>query len=95
MRLCFLSHGSYLLSFTCLVFGISITWFSTSRRPVQCWESCLLSIQGTYGYICYFHIKININIPVYLITPALLPHLCANEIELKVSGVLGWLILDE
>ena len=57
----FLSHGSYLLSFTCLVFGVSITLFSTSRRPVQCWDSCLLSIQGTYGYICYFHIKINIK----------------------------------
>ena len=38
-----------------------------------------------YGYICYFHNKININIPVYLITPALLPYLCATEIELTVG----------
>ena len=48
------------------------------REPVS------LSIQGMYGYICYFHNEININIPVYLITPALLPHLCAIDIELKV-----------
>ena len=34
---------------------------------------------------CYFHNKININIlTCILITPALLPHLCAIDIELKV-----------
>ena len=44
-----------------------------------------LSIQGMYGYKCYFYNKINFNIlTVYLITPALLPHLCATVIELKV-----------
>ena len=37
-------------------------YISTSFRPCQCWESCYLSILGMYGYICYFHIKININI---------------------------------
>ena len=98
MRLYFLSHGSYLLSFTCLVFGISITWFSTSRRPVQCWESCLLSIQGTYGYICYFHIKININILTCILNysrpPA--PLMCLrNRIEgFWGSGAVnpGWIM---
>ena len=33
-------------------------------------------------------------LPVYLITPALLPHLCATEIELKVGKGLEWHILD-
>ena len=32
-----------------------------------------------------FILKLNFNIPVYLITPALLPHLCASEIELTVG----------
>ena len=39
-----------------------------------------------YVYKCYFHIKINVNIqylPEYLITPSLLPHLCALELELR------------
>ena len=38
----------------------------------------LISIQGMYVYKCYFHIKINFNIPEYLITPSLPPHLCSR-----------------
>ena len=33
-------------------------------------------------------------LPVYLITPALLPHLCATEIELKVWKGMERHILD-
>ena len=46
-----------------------------------------------YGYKCYFHNEINFNIPVYLITPALLPHLCATEIELTVGREMERYIL--
>ena len=46
-----------------------------------------------YGCICYFHNKININIPVYSITPALLPHLCATGIELTVGREMEWYVL--
>ena len=68
------SHGSYLLSFTFFSYFLSVLFcFSTSRRPVQCSDSCLLSIQGTYGYICYFHIKININILTCILNYSLPP----------------------
>ena len=67
----YISHGSYLLSFT---YFLSVLFcFNTSRCPVQCWDSCLLSIQGTYGYICYFHIKININILTCMLNYSLPP----------------------
>ena len=47
-----------------------------------------------YGYKCYFYNKIDFNIPVYLITPALIPHLCATEIELMVCKGMERHILD-
>ena len=36
-----------------------------------------------YGYICYFHIKININIPEYLNAPSLRPHLYVLRLGMR------------
>ena len=43
----------------------------------------LIKYSGNVCLQIYFHIKINFNIPEYLITPSLLPNLCALELELR------------
>ena len=44
-------------------------------------------------YVIFIIKEILTYLPVYLITPALLPHLCATEIELTVGREMEWYIL--